>query len=395
MRKVISIIMVLTLIMSISPTCFASECDEAKQVLFLSENGLLDAAGCSDDEVTYSIQSLHIRNSRSSEFCTLEFSLNVGQNTYEILASGELDDYELSSDRSVLHGCLRGNVEIEDVKYNVTVGLTTEGVSSGINAGVVLMPEGNTWSDDAIVFAIGDYTISSSVASVLQGNHPISFNSPSESEQTGTNTQDSGLGAVLRINASISDEIAQSIRVKVTPRDDVVSDYVDEHFSYTGSGVGASYCISTFEVGVRTTSSYFAFDGIYLDGLDLVDPNDYSNLIWAVIADVLSYYNVVLAGSLQSFLESMSADPVYNDFPDNCSIRLAGASLYDNIETIGLGCEFATRPNTSLTPGIGVATAYGNATYMVTQNIPLSGGVTYYLDANEVIHALPVQVGHD
>lgn len=64
-------------------------------------------------------------------------------------------------------------------------------------------------------------------------------------------------------------------------------------------------------------------------------------------------------------------------------------------QAIDLGFEFAIRPNTGLIPGIGVASAYGNATYRVTKNIRNSGTVTYYFDANEVIHVLPVQIGHD
>ena len=122
------------------------------------------------------------------------------------------------------------------------------------------------------------------------------------------------------------------------------------------------------------------------------DYEDFKSFIWAVICDVLSYYGAPTS-TLSALLEKKTSDPIEVDSANECRITLTGSNLFDGVETYGVAGEFATAPNTSLTPGSGNATAYGEARFRIVQNIPLSGANYFYMDADRIEKNVRVTVG--
>ena len=395
MRKGISLVLTITLLMcSLLPcTAFAVEATSEKPVYFATEDCAMTQFGVANSAVTYSDFDIQEFSGIDGKNYRMKFSLNVGKSTYDVVVTGLLDEYDIDTDCRILHGCLRGDVKINETWYAITVGLTKEIDNDSVNAGVVMMPYGDTWSDDVIVFSMGDYVMPREVQALLLGDRFYTVEDVVEPEQNSVASIDSTLGDVLSIEAGIADSIAQSIRVHVTPDIDAVRDYVNEHYSYTGTGGGVGFSLYSLQAGVRESSSYFTMAGVFTDHVENdTDYEDFKSFIWAVICDALSYYGVPTS-TLSALLEYRTSDPVDTDSPNNCSITLSGSKLYDDVETYGVAGEFATAPNTSLTPGSGYATAYGNATFRIVQNIPFSGPTSFYMDANEVTESVRVTVG--
>ena len=239
-----------------------------------------------------------------------------------------------------------------------------------------------------VAFALGDYVITKDIQEVLTSENYF------EVENTpGTRATNDSLGDVLSIQAGIADRIAQTIRVRVTPDIDAVRDYVNEHYSYTGAGAGAGFSLNRLQVGVKESSSYFTMAGVFTGAVEEDSTyEDFRSLIWAVICDVLSGYGVP-TGTLTALLEDKTSDPVEVDAANECRITLSGNNLFDGVETYGAAGEFATAPNTSLTPGSGDATAYGEARFRIVQNIPLSGANYFYMNADRAEKLVEVTVG--
>lgn len=394
MRRWLSILLSMTLLVcTVLPgSAFAADTEVEKQVKSIDAARVSAQLGADIDVITYSNLSVDMKTERDSN-CRMTFTLHVGPDAYKIVVAGILDEYELSRTNRIFHGCLRGEVEIKGTVYKVTAGLTKEADSDNMNAGIVLMPVGNGWSDDIITFAIGDYVMPENVKRALMGDNVYSI-ATEKTDNAVVNNRD--IDNALSVEGTITRGSAQAIAVHATPNTNTVRAYVNAHFSYTGQGAGASFSLDSLQAGVRHNSSLFNLVGIYEGGVDLNgEHNGFRNVVWAVIYDVLSYFDVPTEtlSELIDWFANQNTDPVDNRYANNYSVTLSGNRLFDGIEEVGLACEFATGGNISGDTGIDTATTYGNASFDVVQNIPLSGPMFFYLDAVEETDVVYVTVG--
>lgn len=388
MKKRISFLLCILMLLSLvmPGTAMAVEANGERVVNFVNEVSMLDNQVVSGSDVTYS--NLIVRE--MGGICRLEFTLHIGVDSCDIIAAGPLEDYELDNGSSVKHGCLYGNAVIGDTEYHVTIGLTKAVNSSDVNAGVVLMPSGEGWSNNMITFSVGNYTIPSELETLLADDSEIVEEGSSRIRLGGNAETEASLGNVLTVTANIVDSSLQNIAGRVYPHMYLVEEYVAENYSYTGSGAGASVSLYSMQLGVRTSSTVFQLDSIYTGNIP--SNSGFKKIIWAVICDGLSYFNVSTS-ALTEILKSWTSNPLDADDGTNIKIALSQGELYNNIETCGLAAKFATRPNTALTPGRGTAVVYGNATFRVVQSTPLAGATIYYLTANEATKNVAVMVG--
>ena len=393
MKKYFSIFLAMIFVISAATPALADEaaCATAEQGNVMLIDGAFVQDNSSNDAITYS--GLTVQTSDDLN-CTMEFVLQVDDNSYSIGVSGELEEYTLSSETVIHHGCLRGSTSIDDVSYNVTVGLTEEVESGSINAGVVLMPVGDGWSNNVIIFSMGDYVVSPALTSIIAGNDVTNISVPihTQTQQEISNA----LGVSVRVLGS--EERSVSVRTYLNTNQS--QHYIYEHFSYTGSGGGVSYSLSEIQVGARESSTILNLEGPHFPtGSDVsktdVDPNDFLNIVWAVICDAISRY--LPASTLTALISELSgrssAPNEVGQYANNNWITLRGSGIYDQIWDCGLACTFATGPTASMSTGMALVTGYGNATFRVVQNVPLSGAVSFYLDATEVTGSVTVRVG--
>ena len=394
MKKCVSIFIAMLLSISIAAPAFASGLayDASAQGSVMLIDGAFAQADSGDSEIAYS--GLTVQTADDMNY-TMEFILQVGENNYPIEVSGVLKEYTMGHSANILHGCLRGSAIIDDISYNVTVGLTKEVGNSSINAGVVLMPCGDTWSDDVIIFGMGDYVVSPTLSSLIAGDEATNISAPINIQ-----TQQE-ISNALDVSAQVLSDTERSVSVHVNLNTSQIQGYIFEHFSYTGAGGGVTYSLSEIQVGAREWSEILNLDGPHFPvGSDLIEtdvnPTDFKNIIWAIVCDALCRYDIPTSTmtSLISLLSERKSNPYeVIQYADNNWITLSGSGIYSQIWDCGLACTFATGPTSSMTPGVATVTGYGNATFRIVQNIPLSGAISFYLDAAEATDNVAVRVG--
>lgn len=397
MKKITSLVMAFCLLLSVAVPSYAigRETSKAVPLNFFSMSNWNDNVIVSADQITYSNVSIQFSEDNDILNCNMSFTLSMGSNKSCINAAGTVDYYTIDDDRAFYHGCLRGTVDIGETEYRVTIGLTKNATSDDFNAGVVLNP--NEFSvchgEGTLVFSIGDYIITNEAESILMGNEVYILKDTNSGESlNGVSSGNSrSMGEALIIRAGIADTIEQSIRVYVQPDQDVIDDYLFEHYpNLLETATRATYSVHEMQVGVRESSSLFSMNGLYTTEVDSnPDYSDFASMVWAIVCDVLSYYNV-LTSTLSAVLENMSSEPVILDRANLCSITISGNRVYEDIIESGFGCTFATSPNTSGTSGVGTATAFGNATYRVSVSDIMSAPTIVYVDSDEVTKSVSV-----
>lgn len=393
MKKYAAIFIAMLLVVNITVPAFADSVtyDTPVQGSIAILDGTFAQMNPNNGEATYS--GLAVQTSDDLN-CTMQFVLHAGSNNYPIEAAGVLEEYISDADTTILHGCLRGSAFIGNTSYNVTVGLTKEEGNSSINAGVVLMPVGEGWSDNVIIFGMGDYVVSPIVSSLIAGDNVSNIYTPANVQAQ------QGISNALSVSARVLDDIERAVSVRVSLNSAVIQNYIYEHFSYSGSGGGVTYSLSEIQVGARESSPILNLAGPHFpEGYDVdqtdVDVDEFSNLIWAIICDALARF--LPTSTLTLLISQLSGrasgpDEVVS-YANNNWITLRGNSIFDQIWNYGLACTFATSATASMTPGSATVTGYGNATFYVTQNVPLSGPTTFYLDAEEATAEVTVEVG--
>lgn len=400
MRRWLSFVLSMSLIASLvlsNPAVAFEASIIRKPIKTIDASHVSTRLGADINSITYSNLRVNIENGRDSN-CRMTFTLHVGPDSYEINVAGQLEERVLSESNSIFHGCLRGTVEIKGTKYNVTAGLTKAARVENVSAGIVLMPVGSGWSNDIISFAIGDYVVPENVSAILLGDNAYNTNAAAFNASALDNR---GVVYGVSIEAQITDYIAQSIGAHVTPNMDIVSAYVNEHFAYTDQGGGAWFSLDSLQVGVRESSNMFNLVGIYTNDIESDDTyDDFRSLIWAVVFDMLVLFEAMdpdvdlnIPLNTLAWFTSQTSNPVDQAYADNYSITLTGSELFDGIGELGVACAFATSGNTMGASGGGTATAYGNASFLVVQNIPLSGAISFYIDAYEATCPVYVMVG--
>ena len=364
-----------------------------KTSVTLVDSGVFESSATHMD-IMYSDLSVQVSEGLN---CTMQFRLHCGKELCQITTTGKLEEYASGLGRSILHGCLRGQATIQGTLYNVTVGLTKEASNGSVNAGVVLMPYGDSWSENVIIFSIGDYYLSKSIAESIIGED---FSRISESNIQ----QQNDISNALEVEAKIRDDISQSIAVCVTFDENTINDYLLEHFSYGGTGGGyGGYSLYSVKVGVKENSSFFGLNDVEDISLgeseEHENPHIYDNFInfiWAVVHDTLTLFGKTTSATLDALLGMWEDDPYGPEEGGNSNnkyVTLPSNLIYDDIMDIGFACTFSTYPNTSLTPGQGTATGYGNATFRVMQGGPLGGSAVFYVDAEQAEDDVIVTVG--
>ena len=397
--KYASIFLAMLLVISITVPVFADNVtyDSPAQGNIVLLDGTFAQVNPNNVEIAYS--GLVVQTSDNLN-CTMQFVLHIGENNYPIEAVGVLEEYISDADTTILHGCLRGSAFVGNTSYNVTVGLTKEEGNSSINAGVVLMPVGEGWSDNVIIFGMGDYVVSPSVSSLIAGDDVSNIYTPANVQAQ------QGISNALSVSASVSDDIERAVIVHVSLNSTTIQNYIYGHFGYYDSGsdsgavAGVTYSLSEIQVGARESSPILNLVGPHFPdhyGVDEthVDKDDFLNLIWAIICDALSTY--IPMDTLETLISQLSGrasgpDEVVS-YANNNWVTLRGNSIYDDIWSYGLACTFATGATASMTPGSATVTGYGNATFYITQNVPFSGTTSFYLDAEEATSEVTVEVG--
>mgnify|MGYP004458458829 CR=1 FL=1 len=394
MKRSISILLCLVMAMCLILPCtsYAAQRTEGA-VCFANEVDATRQLGVSTDTITFRNLAVVERETDDGINCRMAFTLNVGQSVYEIVATGLLDEYMLENGSRFLHGCLCGNQSIGEKEYAITIGLTKIPGDKRINAGVVLMPNDEPWSDDVVVFSMGDFIVSSEMQALLMGDNYFTTGNTSEGLNNATEANRS-MGNVLRISTKISDEVAQSIRVRITPNMSAIDSYIKEHYGYTSSGGGVNYSLQSITVGVRENSNLFNIAGIYTSAVkkNTATYGAFKSVVWAVVCDALASFSLPL-NTLAAMFKDRTTKPIDINAADECCITLSGKDLYNNIGTYGVAADFGTSPCTSLTSGSSYATGYGNVRFKISQNTPLSGMTTFYIDTGEVTKIVGVKVG--
>lgn len=126
-------------------------------------------------------------------------------------------------------------------------------------------------------------------------------------------------------------------------------------------------------------------DAITYSGLTVQTSDDLNCTMEFVLQVDDNSYSIGVSGELEEY--TLSSETVIHH---GC---LRGSGIYDQIWDCGLACTFATGPTASMSTGMALVTGYGNATFHVVQNVPLSGAVSFYLDATEVTGSVTVRVG--
>lgn len=313
--------------------------------------------------------------------CEFSFSLSLGDDVYEIVTSGCLEEYDLNAE-SVLHGCLRGNATVKGIDYEVSVGFTKSETSDELNAGVLLMPCGEPLSNEAIMFGVGDYKLPGDL--VAESLETIDTIESSEVASSAAVQPDDPTNGVT-VTGAIGNPISQSVRIGVIPNTDSVRDYVDDYYNNPGINYSFSLALSSLELKASKTTAYFDFDGLYENNVSgSSEYSGFNTVFWAVVADCLSAIpGVYIPSTVLTTLANMWTEPTEEKGKNTYRVRAKGGSLYDGIEDYGIACEIAVKGNASGTPGSGTVTCYGKATYVVSVYLAPDGNYTYYLDAED------------
>lgn len=390
MKKYVSIFLALLLAISFSVPAFADDVtyntNTQGNVMLL--DGDFGQKNLNDADVTYSELEIQISNEL---YCTMEFILRVKNNTYPIAVAGMLEEYDSDANTTILHGCLRGDAFIDNTLYHVTIGLTKETGKNNINAGVVLMPAGDEWSDDVIILSMGDYVVTPTDYSLFAGDDMVASIS-SQTQEVIDNAVD--------VDARIKNAEAQSVGVRVSFDTNTIFSYLYEHFGYSSQGGGVTFSISEVTVGVRHFSNLALLGGLYstdaMTNIDLhYNRNDQDEIFWAIIFDALGYFSNIETATLNALINSCGSKPsdIVTNFGDNQWVTFRGNDIYDNMLTLGVACTFGVGPTPPMSSGTATITGYGNATFHVRQNIPLSGAVSFYIDTSEETDDVTVTFG--
>lgn len=133
-------------------------------------NSYTYAAANIEPEITYSYTFEVREDEPMIADVELDFLLEFGNQTYPITTSGSINAHELSDDRLLWQGPLRGNAEINGVKYSIITGFSKLSSSDDIQVSVTIQSKVAEDAIDPVVIVFGDIVVTNEIFNEIEGD---------------------------------------------------------------------------------------------------------------------------------------------------------------------------------------------------------------------------------
>lgn len=293
MKKIISLVLVVCMIMSMTAVSFAQNSLQNGKLNFVSDiNKVSKAFGITvkdrsvsqsnDYTVDYDYKVEDLENSDEVKV-SLNGSISNGEEIYVFNTSGEIDSVDLSDGKKFIEGPLDGKIIINDIKHDITVGFRTIRGSNEISAGLTIYPNKNNENFKDILFiSFGDYVktqelinklnktkmiekpaVNDEITKEVRGSFSYAGSDYADLKTDGLSSQ-TGNGQKIKV---YTDDSAKRIRVDLYTYS---YKFDDSDFQSVPDGDFIDAGIHEFRIGLRRTNG----DG-YIDGLEELNLDHY------------------------------------------------------------------------------------------------------------------------
>lgn len=320
MKKLISIVLVVTMLLPISLHTFSMENtnkgnDVDEDILVVTQESFgatftsqkTRSVATEIEKINYSYELTESEDNEGVADVTLNIVMVIGNNEYPITVSGSVEAYELSSGCILWEGPIRGNTTINGVEYNVIAGFSKMDDASDIQVSLTLQGADEESSLEPIVLCFGEELITSEVyAEIAENMEEVETQNEEERASTMSSrattssvsyvaydysTFNSGYnisGYAQRTNAYF-DSGRNCFIVAIKS----YTNNINKYFSSTGAAYTTVHSFTTrLKFNDTGTSSYSWIGGVDTSGL----PDDYNTgetiLLRPLFEDAMSCLNI-------------------------------------------------------------------------------------------------------
>lgn len=329
-KKMILIAFIVCLIVTINTRCFTQDSRITDNLDFISNINTVNKAfnistidQASDYKVNYNYNIIDIDKS-TDIYVTINGSITNNNNEYSFDASGEIPVVDLSNDSKFIEGPIDGNMNINNVLHDITIGFRSIKNTDKVSIGLTIYPnENNPDFQDILFIRFGNFSKSKNLIDDLNNSSDTNESNIASYKYEGCDTADfipsnlcnqTGTGQKIETYVSYSDKnIIVDLHTYTNKFDDL-------DFTSVPDGEFINAGIHEFRIGLRKTLG----DG-FITGIKNLDLAPYSNREYKledVFFDMLGNFEIQGYWTLSSIFNNTKGEISSSNAVNNTYINV-------------------------------------------------------------------------